>query len=191
MILTKGGTHALADLDLYRRDRDAFFTTLTSLDDRFSLKWEPGAPLPGNRIEAIKKFHSAGIFTIVSLEPTLDIEHSLAVVEATYGFVDLYSHRPGQQTGGADQDDGLAGLHRADARLAGPHGERALHQGQPARASATGLPQPPSGAAASLSVAVRPWRGLIVQQGEHYGLAEHRERLAFGAGAFMTALRRN
>jgi hypothetical protein len=90
VILTKGGTHALADLDLYRRDRDAFFTTLTSLDDRFSLKWEPGAPLPGNRIEAIKKFHSAGIFTIVSLEPTLDIEHSLAVVEATYGFVDLY-----------------------------------------------------------------------------------------------------
>jgi hypothetical protein len=89
-VLSKGGTLALADLDLYRPDGDAFFTTLTGLDDHFSQKWEPNAPLPGNRIEAIKKFHAAGIFTIVSLEPTLDIEHSLAAVEATHTFVDLY-----------------------------------------------------------------------------------------------------
>jgi hypothetical protein len=31
-----------------------------------------------------------GIFTWVSLEPTLDIESSLAIVEATHSFVDLY-----------------------------------------------------------------------------------------------------
>jgi DNA repair photolyase len=39
-VLTKGGTRALADIDLYRPTRDAFPSTLTSLDDRFSQKWE-------------------------------------------------------------------------------------------------------------------------------------------------------
>jgi hypothetical protein len=34
--------------------------------------------------------HERGIFTWVSLEPTLDAESSLAVVQATYQFVDLY-----------------------------------------------------------------------------------------------------
>jgi DNA repair photolyase len=88
--LTKGGTRALRDLDLFRPDRDAFASTLTSLDDRFSLKWERNAALPGDRIEALQAFHEAGIFTWVSLEPTLDIDSSLAIVEETHPFVDLY-----------------------------------------------------------------------------------------------------
>lgn len=50
---------------------------------------ERHAPLPGDRIAALKAFHNAGIFTWVSLEPTLSAEHSLAVVRATHGFVDL------------------------------------------------------------------------------------------------------
>jgi DNA repair photolyase len=89
-VLTKGGTRALADLDLYRRDRDAFASTLTSLDDRFSLRWERNAALPEDRLAALRAFHAAGIFTWVSLEPTLDIESSLAIVEATHSFVDLF-----------------------------------------------------------------------------------------------------
>jgi DNA repair photolyase len=88
--LTKGGTRALRDLDIFRSDRDAFACTLTSLDPRFSQKWERNAALPDDRIAALKRFHDAGIFTWVSLEPTIDIEASLALVEATHGFVDLY-----------------------------------------------------------------------------------------------------
>ena len=88
--LTKGGTRALRDLDLFRSNRDAFASTLTSLDDRFSKKWERNAALPGDRIKALRTFHDAGIFTWVSLEPTLDIESSLAIVTATHEFVDLY-----------------------------------------------------------------------------------------------------
>ncbi|MDB5606682.1 MAG: hypothetical protein JWP25_3582 [Bradyrhizobium sp.] len=88
--LTKGGTRALRDMDLFRPDRDAFASTLTTLDDAFSLKWERNAALPGNRIAALQTFHALGIFTWVSLEPTLDIESSLAVVDATHEFVDLY-----------------------------------------------------------------------------------------------------
>lgn len=88
--LTKGGSRALRDIDLFRPDRDAFASTLTSLDDSFSLKWERGAQLPGNRIETLKAFHDAGIFTWVSLEPTLDTQSSLAIIEQTHEFVDLY-----------------------------------------------------------------------------------------------------
>jgi DNA repair photolyase len=88
--LTKGGSRALADLDLFRPDRDAFASTLTSLDDRFSSKWERGAQLPGDRVATLKAFHERGIFTWVSLEPTLSVEASLEIVRQTHGFVDLF-----------------------------------------------------------------------------------------------------
>lgn len=88
--LSKGGTRSLRDLELFRPDRDAFASTLTSLDDAFSRKWEPGAALPGDRIAALKEFHRRGIYTWVSLEPTLDVESSLAIVRRTHRFVDLY-----------------------------------------------------------------------------------------------------
>ena len=89
-VLTKGGSRALVDLPLYRPDRDAFASTLTSLNDGFSRKWEPGAALPMDRITTLKKFHEAGIFTWVSLEPVISTGASLAIVEATHDFVDLY-----------------------------------------------------------------------------------------------------
>lgn len=88
--LTKGGSRALRDLALFRTNRDAFASTLTTLDDAFSLKWERGAALPADRIAALRAFHEAGIFTWVSLEPTLDVESSLEIVRATHRFVDLY-----------------------------------------------------------------------------------------------------
>ena len=63
---------------------------MTSLDDAFSKKWERNAGFPGDRIAALKAFHDAGIFTWVSLEPTLDCESSLKIVCQTHGFVDLF-----------------------------------------------------------------------------------------------------
>lgn len=88
--LTKGGTRSLRDIYAFRPTRDAFSSTLTSLDDRFSRKWERKAALPDDRLRALRAFHERGIFTWVSLEPTLDVDASLAVVEATHEFVDLY-----------------------------------------------------------------------------------------------------
>lgn len=88
--LTKGGSRALRDMDLFHPNRDAFASTLTSLDDAFSQKWERGAALPSNRIATLRLFHEHGIFTWVSLEPTLDIEASLQIVKETHPFVDLY-----------------------------------------------------------------------------------------------------
>lgn len=88
--LTKGGQRALRDIDLFRPDRDAFASTLTSTDDAFSLKWERGAALPADRMATLKAFHDRGIFTWVSLEPTLDCESSLDIIERTHEYVDLY-----------------------------------------------------------------------------------------------------
>jgi DNA repair photolyase len=88
--LSKGGTRAFRDLDLFRPDRDAYAATLTTLDNALSLKFEQDAPLPADRIAALRAFHDAGIFTWVSLEPVLSPDQSLAVVEATHEFVDLF-----------------------------------------------------------------------------------------------------
>lgn len=88
--LTKGGSRALGDIDLFRPDRDAFASTLTSTDAAFSKRWERGAALPDDRMAALKAFHDRGIFTWVSLEPTLDTESSLDIIKRTHEYVDLY-----------------------------------------------------------------------------------------------------
>jgi len=88
--LTKGGARALRDLDLFRPARDAFASTLTSLDDDFSRKWERAAALPGDRIATLRRFHKAGIFTWVSLEPVYDTAMTLALIQETAAYVDLY-----------------------------------------------------------------------------------------------------
>jgi DNA repair photolyase len=92
--LTKGGTRALRDIKLFRPARDAFATTLTFSNSawgaRQSEKWERAAATPSDRQAALYEFHRAGIFTWVSLEPTIDIDESLRIVDETRDFVDLY-----------------------------------------------------------------------------------------------------
>jgi len=87
--LTKGGTRALRDLDLFT-PADSFATTLTSLDDATSLRWEPGAALPADRIEALRRFHAAGIPTWVSLEPVLDPDETMEIICRTADAVDEF-----------------------------------------------------------------------------------------------------
>lgn len=88
--LSKGGTRAIDFADEYRPARDAYACTLTSLDEGFQQKWEPKAAAPDDRVAALRRFHKLGVFTWVSIEPTINVEHSLAVIEATAPFVDLF-----------------------------------------------------------------------------------------------------
>jgi DNA repair photolyase len=88
-LLTKGGMRAARDFDLYGPN-DAFASTLTFIDEKQSLKHEPGAAIPAERIEAIRLAHDRGIETWVSLEPVLDAEQSLEIIRATHEFTDLY-----------------------------------------------------------------------------------------------------
>jgi hypothetical protein len=88
--LTKGGSRALRDLPIFRPDRDAFATTLTSLNANFSYNWERKAAPPSDRVAALRAFHDAGIFTWVSLEPTLDCDSSIEIIRQTHMFIDLF-----------------------------------------------------------------------------------------------------
>ncbi|MDD5704038.1 MAG: radical SAM protein, partial [Dehalococcoidales bacterium] len=89
MILTKGGRRAERDFDLLT-DKDQFGVTLTCLDEAESLKWEPGAALPVERMISLKqaKYHS--IQTWVSLEPVLNPETTLEIIRQTNSYVDMY-----------------------------------------------------------------------------------------------------
>jgi len=88
--LSKGGTRSLRDLDLFRPDRDSHACTITSMDDAFAAKWEPGAAPTSDRVAALKAYHEAGIYTWVSMEPTLDVDAGLRIIAETHQFVDLY-----------------------------------------------------------------------------------------------------
>jgi len=88
-VLTKGGMRAARDFDLYGPN-DAFATTMTFLADSDSLKYEPGAALPADRIHAIQLAKERGIETWVSLEPVIEPEQSLDIIERTHTYVDLY-----------------------------------------------------------------------------------------------------
>lgn len=83
-ILTKGGTRACRDFDLYGPN-DAFATTLTGYSDS-----ELGAAEHLDRVLAIKTAHWKEIETWVSLEPVLDTIQSVLIIEHTHPYVDLY-----------------------------------------------------------------------------------------------------
>ena len=88
--LTKGGKRAMRDMDIFRPGRDAFASTLTSIDPAFSAKWERGAAMPDERMSTLREFHEAGIFTWVSLEPVLDTAATLEIIRRTHRYVDMY-----------------------------------------------------------------------------------------------------
>lgn len=88
-ILTKGGHRARRDLDLLGPG-DQFATTLTFLDSDNSIKWEPQAAIPIERIETLRYAHELGITTWVSLEPVIDPAESIEIIRQTHTFVDLF-----------------------------------------------------------------------------------------------------
>jgi hypothetical protein len=93
-VLSKGGSRALRDLDLFRADRDSYACSLISIDPEFGRQSEIKAAPSDDRIATLKAFHDAGIFTWISLEPIISIEHTLDVVRETHSFVDLYKIGP-------------------------------------------------------------------------------------------------
>lgn len=70
------------------RSQILFRFTIGSLDDDLTHFWEPGAPLPGERLAALAHTFNAGYDTSVSIEPMLaGVEGTLQVVEAVYRHV--------------------------------------------------------------------------------------------------------
>jgi len=90
-ILTKAGPWAVKrDEDLLRAAGAIWACTLTMDDDALSLEWEPGAPLPGERIHALKAAKEIGLQTWVSLEPVLDPAAALLLVRRVAPYTDVF-----------------------------------------------------------------------------------------------------
>ncbi len=88
-MLTKGGMKAARDFHLYKKT-DKYAVTLTCDNEVDSLKYEPRANLPDDRIRSLRKAKEKGIETWVSFEPVLDPEQVYTLYEQTKDVVDLY-----------------------------------------------------------------------------------------------------
>lgn len=86
-LLTKAGVFATRDFDLLT-NKDWFGCTLTFSDYDQSKHWEPNAALPNGRIDTLQEANQEGISTWVSLEPVIDPEQTLKLINACYEFVD-------------------------------------------------------------------------------------------------------
>jgi DNA repair photolyase len=91
-VLSKGGTKVLQDIDLFRKfgKHIKVGSSLTFLDDKDSRRWERNAALPFDRIGTLKTLNKLGIRTWVSLEPVIDPQQTLNLIDETYQFVDEY-----------------------------------------------------------------------------------------------------
>lgn len=89
-VLTKGGTLALRDFDILKRNGWKFGTTLLFWDDELRKEWEPNAATVVSRELAVIEAHKAGIETWVSVEPVVDAGEALAVIRGLLPFVDFW-----------------------------------------------------------------------------------------------------
>jgi len=90
-ILSKGGNRILRDIDLFEKfENIKIGATLTLIEERESLQYEPGAALPRERIEVLRMLHYKGIKTWVSFEPVINPLITYKLLELSYPFVDQY-----------------------------------------------------------------------------------------------------
>jgi len=90
-ILTKGGKRALQDIDIFKKFSNIKVgATLTFVDKSESLKAEPLAAVPQDRLDMLKELHKSGIRTWVSFEPVIDYSATMKLLDLTKDFVDEY-----------------------------------------------------------------------------------------------------
>jgi DNA repair photolyase len=89
-ILTKGGKLAQRDFDILSQSNNEFGVTLTLLDTKMQQIWEPNAASPKQRIDNLRKAKQQGIKTWLSLEPIIDPDQALDIIDNTYEFTDFY-----------------------------------------------------------------------------------------------------
>ncbi len=92
-ILTKGGNRCLDDLDTFKAWPDSRVkvgATLTFNSHDLSREWEPGAALPSDRVDALRRLHESGVKTWASIEPVIVPSESLAIIKASLPYCDAY-----------------------------------------------------------------------------------------------------
>lgn len=89
-VLTKGGTLACRDFDLFEAGGGVFATSLVFTNDADRAEWEPNAASVEDRLGAIAQAHARGIPTWVSIEPVIDPEQALEIIRQHSGIVDAW-----------------------------------------------------------------------------------------------------
>ena len=92
----------LRDIDLISSMRGEVGITITAVDDRFSKITEPGAPLPGKRLETLRLLSERGIDTYALIGPVLnhlegresDLVGAVASTGVKRVYIDSLNHRP-------------------------------------------------------------------------------------------------
>jgi DNA repair photolyase len=91
-ITTKGGTAIRRDLDLLKAGKAFVVLTMTFFEPGLSERYEPGVPLPADRINALKEAKKAGLQTGINIDPMLtrgQLTEAPRILYATMGFVDF------------------------------------------------------------------------------------------------------
>jgi len=89
-VLTKGGTRAVKDFDIISRNGWKFGSTIIMQNESIRKHWEPGASVIASRYEALKEAHRLGIHTWVSVEPVVDPDEALRVIEDLIQYVSYW-----------------------------------------------------------------------------------------------------
>jgi len=89
-VLTKGGTRAARDFDIMGRGDCLFGSTVSFADDNSAKQWEPVAASISDRVDAIRQAHAEGIPTWISVEPVIDPQQALLVIERFADVVDYW-----------------------------------------------------------------------------------------------------
>lgn len=91
-ILTKAPANAITDTELFKKfgPNLKIGSSLTFFSESKSVKFEPFAPLPSSRMAALDLLSRKGIHTWASLEPVIDPEETLKVIDFTIPFIDEY-----------------------------------------------------------------------------------------------------
>lgn len=89
-VLTKGGTRACRDFDILGRNNWKFGSTITLCNEGSARIYEPHAALYSDRKEAILRAREAGVYTWVSLEPVIDPEQAIFILEDLMYCVDYW-----------------------------------------------------------------------------------------------------
>ncbi len=138
-VLTKNPGLAIEnDLELFRAGDVSLGTTLVFDNGADSLKWEPHAPLPTARINAMRRAFSLGVRTWVSLEPVIDPEQTLGLIDELHDCIHEWkvgklNHHP-ELEGGIDW---RYFLERVTAKLDGYGSSYVIKKAAAAAASAS------------------------------------------------------
>lgn len=90
-ILTKGAyKYVSKDLQLIKDAGARLGVTLSFVDDAKRKEWERDAASVSDRMRLLKKAHSMGIYTWVSMEPVIDTDDALAVIDKMHDYVDFW-----------------------------------------------------------------------------------------------------